>query len=110
MLHRNPTEPAIELNIANETYSLFFSFEAIARAEEAAGMPLIVGLKKRDIEAPRVSLVRAMLYGCLIERQPEITYNQAAALVTQHTIHEIWNKILQAWMESTRELKEGNPQ
>jgi hypothetical protein len=98
MPRKNPTEPTVELTISGETYTLFFSFDAIAAAEEATGLALISGLRQKDVDAPRISLVRALLFGCMLPHQPKTTLAEVAALVNQWNWSAIWEKVLEAWV------------
>jgi hypothetical protein len=105
MLHKKPTEATKELVVNGETYTLFFSFEAIAEAEEATGQPLILGLHKRDIQSPRIAMVRAMLWACMRPYHPKIEFSQAAALVNARNARDIWRTVLDAWIEGMEEQK-----
>jgi hypothetical protein len=98
MLRKNPTEPTVELTIDGETFILLFNFEAIADAEDATGLSLIAGLNRKDVDAPRISLVRALLWACMQPRQPDTTLAEASALVNQWTWVDIWGKVLEAWV------------
>jgi hypothetical protein len=103
-MHANPTEETVRLELAGESYKLFFALEAIATAEDASGIPLITGLKERDVNSPRISLVRAMLWGCLLPHQPKITRQEAAAMVTQFNWSKIWDRVLEAWVAGMKPL------
>jgi hypothetical protein len=98
MPRKNPTEPTVELNIDGDSYRLLFSFEAIAEAEDLTGLPLISGLRKKDVDTPRIAFVRALLYACLRPHHSEVTYEEAAALVNQWNWSDIWGKVLDAWV------------
>jgi hypothetical protein len=97
-MHANPTEETVKLALDGETYKLFFALEAIAAAEDASGIPLITGLKEKDVNSPRISLVRAMLWGCLLPHQPKTTREEAAAMVTQWNWSKIWDRVLETWV------------
>jgi hypothetical protein len=104
---KNPTEPFVDLDLGGEViYELFFDFEAVAEAEDRTGESLILGLNARTVNAPRVSFVRALFFACLKPRQPEITFQQAAALVTHKNIQIVWGKVLEAWTSCMKEIKE----
>jgi|ERR1039457_414617 hypothetical protein len=102
----NPTQNPIRLDIGGLGYLLVFEFEAIAEAEELTGRALLTGLKRQDIEAPSISLVRLMLFACLHARQPNMTLDQVKPLVTRNTLPEIWNKVLEAWTAGMAEPDE----
>jgi hypothetical protein len=98
MPRKNPVQPAVEIELDGETYGLLFNFEAIADAEELTGLPLISGLRKKDVDTPRIAFVRALFYACLRPNHPGVTYEEAAALVNQWNWSEIWSKVLDAWV------------
>ena len=108
----NPTMPAVELTIDGARYLLRFDFEAIATAEDIVGRSLLTGLRQQDIQAPSVSLVRAMLFACLLAEQ-SITYAEAKALVTRKNLADVWGKVLEAWtagmVEPDEKAEQANP-
>jgi hypothetical protein len=99
----NPTEPTGELTIGDKTYTLLFDFEAIAAAEDATGISLIAGLHEKDVNSPRISQVRALLWACLLPKQPKITRTEAASWVNRHNLNHIWGKVLQVWVDGMAE-------
>jgi hypothetical protein len=119
-MRSNPTKPATELSIdgwqatekglereagAKLELELVFELESIADAEDVSGLALITGLKKKDVDSPRISLVRIMLWASARPLQPGFTLEDAKKLVDQHTWSEIWNKILEAWISGMRKPK-----
>jgi hypothetical protein len=102
-MQNNPTQPGVELTLGGLTYTLLFDFEAIATAEEATGQSLISGLHKKEVDSPRISLVRGLLWACLLPKQPAITQDEAAKLVNQHNLTAIWGKTLEAWVAGMAE-------
>jgi len=107
MPRRNPTEPTGELKLNGETFTLFFDFNAVAEVEDQTGIPIILGLSAREVAAPRVSLVRVMLWACLRPKHSDITREQASAMVTQKTTKEVWRCVLEAWSASMTEQEEA---
>lgn len=106
---KNPTSPAVTLQIAGSSFDLVFDFEAIADAEEITGRALLTGLRRRDIESPAINLVRAMLFACLHSEQPKVTFSEVKPLVDRKNITEVWGKILEAWTEGLAEPSEDKP-
>ncbi len=96
-MQKNPTKPTVTLTVAGTHYELAFDFESIALAEEITERPLITGLRGKDITAPTVSLVRAMLYATMHSYDASVTYDEAKALVTRKNLGSIWNTVLEAW-------------
>ncbi len=112
---KNPVQPDTEITLPDPmssgepiTLLLQFDFEAIARAEDITGRSLLLGLTRRDIDHPSISLVRAMFFAALLRREPKIEYSEAAAFVTQKTIGLVWGKVIAAWVASRREAEESN--
>ena len=109
----NPTHPAVKLKLDGVTYHLRFDFEAIATAEELTDRPLITGLRQKDVTSPKIGLVRSMLFACLRADQPDITLDEAKALVSRETLVSIWTKVLEAWtqakIEPDAEAVESDP-
>jgi len=112
-MRSNPTKPATELSIdgwqatekglerkagAKLELELVFELESIADAEDVSGLALITGLSKKEVNSPRISLVRIMLWASARPLQPEFTLEDAKKLVDQHTWSGIWGKILEAWI------------
>jgi hypothetical protein len=105
----NPTSPSVKLQIAGSSFELVFDFEAIAEAEEITGRALLTGLRRRDIEAPAINLVRAMLFACIHPKQPKVVFAEIKPLVTRENITDVWAKVLEAWTEGLSEPDEDAP-
>lgn len=99
----NPTQPAVKVDLNGVDYSLRFDFEAIAKAEELTDKPLLTGLRNKDITAPTINLVRALLFACLLPDQPQVTYDQAKSFVNRKNLVDVWAKVLFAWSEGMAE-------
>jgi len=93
----DPTQPVTKLTIGKEEYALQFDFEAIAEAEDALDRPLITGLSQRDVNRPKISTVRSMFYAALRRSRPDLTFEQASALVTVQTLRTIWQAVVIAY-------------
>ena len=106
---QNPTSPTVKLKIAGSSFDLVFDFEAIADAEEITGRALLTGLRRRDIEAPAINLVRAMLFGCIHKAQGLAKFEDVKKLVTRANLTEVWGKVLEAWTEGLAEPTEDVP-
>ena len=78
---QNCRSPAVRL------ISMVFDFEAIADAEEITGRALLTGLRRQDIEAPSINLVRAMAFACIHKRHSLTTFEQVKPLVTTRQHH-----------------------
>lgn len=102
----NLIQPAVKVTIAGEEYLLRFDFEAIAKAEELTNRALLTGLRMKDVDAPRINLVRAMLYACMLAEQPEMAYEMVRTLVTRRNLVELWEAVLEAWREGMVEAED----
>jgi hypothetical protein len=104
MAGRNPTDPVVEITLGEKTYKLLFNFEAIASAEDVTGFSLISGLRSKDVDAPKISLVRALFWAQLRAYHPDLTYEAAAMLVTQWTWRSVWEKVIEAWVAGMKRV------
>ena len=102
----NPTKPTTPVTIGETTYQLLFDFEAIATAEDLTGRPLLTGLSKKDFATPTISLVRAMLYACLLPTQPQVTMDDVKGLITRKNLYVVWGTVISAWAAGMSEPEE----
>ena len=93
----NPVAPSTSLTIGEATFQLLFSFEAVAVAEDVTDRALLTGLRSRDISAPSINLVRAMLYAAMLPLNPKSTLAEVKTLVTRKNLSEIWSAVLACW-------------
>jgi hypothetical protein len=105
----NPTAPATHLRIRDVDYTLAWDFQAIADAEEILGRSLITGLSQKDLKAPPIKLVQAMLYACLKKNHPTVTFPEAQAMVTLKNIGKIWGAVTDTWVTAMNEPDEDDP-
>jgi hypothetical protein len=117
-MRSNPTKPATHLAIGGWQVSeknglerkkgatfeldLVFELESIADAEDATGMPLITGLRQKDVDSPRISLVRVLLWASARPLQPGFALQDAKRVVTQFNWSEVWAAVLAAWVEGMK--------
>jgi hypothetical protein len=99
---KNPVSPAVVLELDGEEFPLRFDLESISDAEDATGLALISGMRQNDVNAPRMSIVRALFWACARAHRPTFTLGEAKALVTQWNWGEIWTKVLEAWVEGMK--------
>jgi hypothetical protein len=98
MSRTSSIQSPVKLTIGDKEHTLLFDFQAIKEAEDISGVSILAGLSRRDVNAPRISLIQAMLYAGLMYQDPKLTFEKASQLVTLHNWQEIWNKILLAWV------------
>src|ERR1039457_3260058 len=77
---------------------LLFCFGAIKEAEDISGLAILSGITRKNVNAPRISLIQSMLYAGLQRHDSELTFEKASELVTLHNWSEIWNKVILAWV------------
>lgn len=103
----NPTLKYSTLEVDGETYSLAFSFNSIAVAEREAGSNLLLGL--RSLESLNAAQLRGLLFAAMSPAQPDITLDQAGALVRLDTLPAIELALAQAYLHSMPERKQQDP-
>lgn len=96
----DPTLQFTELKLGKKTYKLCFDFDAIARAEEMTGMPLMAGV---DFSNVGIRRVRAMLYASALKAQPEATLDEFTRLITPASIKKIERALVEAWVASVEQ-------
>ena len=106
-MKHNPVAPLTDVTINGVTYQLIFDIEAFATAEELLDRSLLVGgLTQKEIEAPRIKLTRVLFYATLQAKHPEITFEQAKALITTKNFVKVFTAIVNAWVASKKEDSE----
>ncbi len=105
----NPTVKYAKLTLDGETYySLCFSFNAIAIAEQEAGVNLLKALD--NLEDLSAAQFRGLLYAALTKAHPDMTLDDAGELVRLDTIPVISRALGQAYLNSLPERKQDeNP-
>jgi len=103
----NPVKPTVKLTLVGTEYRLVFDFESIAEAEDITNVPLLSGLYTSDAVKPKINFLRAFFFACAHSEQPNLTFEQAKALVTQQTFGLVWMKVLEAWKLSQPEAEEA---
>ena len=92
-----PTREVTKLTLKGREYTLLFDLEAVALAEEHTDLPLLTGLKSKDINSPKLLLVRGMLFACIRANHPELSFEDVKALITPKALPKIWAAVLKAW-------------
>ena len=101
-----PADPTIQftgLKLGSKTYQLCFDFDAIARAEEITGMPLMAGV---DFSAVGVKRLRAMLFASALKAQPEVTLQEFTRFINPVNVPKIERALVAAWIASVKEEEE----
>lgn len=110
-----PTVHFEPLEVDGITYRLAFDYNAIAEAEQAAGINLLEGMGKVLLGAMTAGHLRALLYAALLKAHPGITLDQAGDLLGIHNSVDVRDALLRAWNASCPPEKkflgvvEGNP-
>ncbi len=104
---KNPVSPSVTVDIDGEEIPLRFELEFISDAEDESGMALITGLRERDVNAPRISLVRVLLWALMRPFNSRLTLAEVKPMVTQFNCSEIWGKVLEAWIAGMKKPGES---
>lgn len=96
------TLPATELKLGKNTYSLCFTFKALAVAQKnlrniGVQVNLLHALDLSNMDAEKLV---PLLYAALITHQPKITPDDVIALVTFRNLGSIFDSIAQAYAAS----------
>lgn len=108
------TLPYVALELNGESYRLAFDYAALSLAERKLadiGMQvnMLNALDLRSIGAERLPIV---FYAALVKAHPEMTYEDAKALVSMRTYSAIFEKVVEAFIDSMKEEKgqtDANP-
>jgi len=101
----DPTLPKIELDLDGKSYSLCFTFGALAIAQKglrSAGVEcnLLLALDISHLDAERLP---CLFYAALITHQPKMTVEKATELITMRTLDRIGGAVINAYMASLAE-------
>lgn len=99
-----------DVRLNGKTYKLIYDFEAVAKAEDLTGIPLLVGVDWGHINARRI---RAMLFASLLKACPELKLEDVTKLINVRNLPKIERALIDAWVTSTPEAedeKENPPQ
>ena len=100
---KNPVQQSISLTVGDNKFELLFDFESVALAEELTDRPLLTGLDTRSINTPKISTIQAMLFACLLPKQPKTSLADAKLLVTRKNFRAVWSSVLNAWVAGLAE-------
>jgi len=103
----NPTLPKVSIEVNGATYYLAFDFNALCVAEEATGQNLLQ--RVFDLRDMPSRTFRAIFYAALLKVQPEMTVEQAGALITPGNFDTIYPKLVEAWLESVPKQDDKSP-
>jgi hypothetical protein len=94
----DPTIPYTKLTLKGTDYKLCYSFNAIAKAEAETGLNMFQGL---NLQALNAIQLRAMLWASLLTAHPDITLEEAGALIASPTHCNLaLSAIAEAWSAS----------
>lgn len=101
----DPVVESVPLEIDGKTYRLFYDFNAIAEAEQAAGCNLMHGIAVVMLNGMDARQFRGLLYGALRVAHPKMTLLDAGNLIRIDTMPEIRRALVLAWNASLPEGK-----
>jgi hypothetical protein len=110
----NPVKKTAKVVIGDKTYELVWDFNAIADAEEQLDTSLVMGLfDKKNLKKPPANLVRGMFYAAAKYANPELTYEEVKAIISDPISQVLaWGGVNAAWSISTakaEDTEEPNP-
>lgn len=92
-------QPSAKLEIDGKTYELVYDYNAIAEAEieTGNGVNLLHGIAAFMLRTMSALQLRGIFYAALKPRQPEITMQQAGAMIRITRMQAISSAITEAW-------------
>lgn len=94
----DPTLPDVPIILGGVERKLCFDYNAIVLAEKATGINLLAGM----VSAKDASTLRGLLWAALSRDNPDMTLEQAGALITPRNIPAIHFALNQAWFGSVK--------
>ena len=104
VLGLDPTLPDVSLKIGESTYRFCFDFNACAQVQALTGVN-VFAVQSKSFDPVHF---RAQLWASLLRDQPDITLEQAGALVTIKSMGPLAEAVAKAWTDSQAETTEGN--
>ena len=102
----DPTLPDVELVFNGETYHLAYDFNAIVQAEKVTGVNLLTSV----VGEITAQSLRGLLWASLLKDRPEITIDEAGALIKPTNIATIRQAIVTCWFGSVPDAEAGEDQ
>lgn len=99
----DPTLPDVEIVVDRKTYKLAFDFNAICVAEKETGINLLTSL----VTEITATSLRGLFFAALLRDQPEMTIEQAGALITPSNIAVVRSAVVTAWFGSIKDEQPG---
>jgi hypothetical protein len=100
----DPTIQFVPLTLGKKTYQLCYDFDAVAKAEDMTGLPLLAGVDWRNISIRRIA---AMLYASALKADPDVTLAEFKPLIKHGSIGKIQIALAQAWVENQGDEEES---
>jgi|SRR6266567_3327687 len=94
------TLPKVFVEINDTKYHMCFDFNAICTVEELTGINLLNQMYDLNLDKLSSKMFRALLFASLLKAQPDMTIDDAGALINPYTTQSIYPALLQAWFES----------
>lgn len=112
---KHPETPSTKIKLGGKEYELVYDFEAIAEAEDILNRPILGEVLFEANVKPKISFVRAMLFALAHPRHPELTVEQANALIKNAATQTgAWVAIMQALnkgvVSESEATESSNPQ
>ncbi len=103
----NPHRGAVALEAGEKVYSLRFTTNSICELEDHFGGKGISQIVVEMQGQPSMKLVRAMIWGALIDGHPNLTMKEAGTILDEVGIETITEKLGEALKRYFPDAKEG---
>ena len=102
----NPTVEYVPLTLGKQTYQLCYDFDAIAKAEDITGMPLLLGVNWYEMKSREL---RALLYAAALKAQPDVKLNEFTKYIRPTYTGAIVDALVKTWAASNQKEDDENP-
>jgi len=104
----DPTTGFVDLELDGKAFKLAFDFDAVAEAEDKAGVSLLIGVDWRNL---RVRQLRGLLYAAALKAQPDTKIEDLTKYIIPRYTTAIVNSLVEAWIAATpdRDTDENPP-
>jgi hypothetical protein len=101
----DPALPDVPVILGGVERTLCFDYNAIVVAEKATGINLLKGM----VSEVSATSLRGLLWAALLRDSPEMTVEEAGALITPRNVKAIHYALNRAWFHSVRADEENKP-
>lgn len=99
----DPNVEYVPLKLGKREYQLCYDFDAIARAEDITGMPLLLGVDWHNMKSREL---RALLYAAALKAQPDAKLADFTPYIRPAHTGAIVAALIKVWVTSNAEKEE----